>query len=541
MLRHFREMTIQNKLISNAAISLASITAVGFLITRIISASDDTFTQAEKMLEVADSASRTATAIRQISEPVSTVLHDWNVLKAKERFALNLQAYQVQLQVFKNGLEKEGDPSLTPKIKILEEGAVRIAGLSEEVFVLADKKVTADGEGKMFAAQAAIEEASELLSEINKVDYEVLEAIERMEMTLRRKTTSLFAESHKTNTYFSYLSIGILIISVLLTSIVSLLVSRSVSRPVKMLQKAVEAVSHGDLTYKINIKSYGEIGRLVQSFSRMVVDQRQLVTEVKNSSQKIKAASDELTDSSLKMRENSEMTEKQVAAVSKASTTTNDNVRAVAVAADQMASTIDEISRNIQEESRITSEAVTLSEVSNATISKLDLSSQNIGEMVKVISSIAEQTNLLALNATIEAARAGEVGKGFAVVASEVKDLANRTGKATEEIKDTILKIQEDTRSAIVETEKFSKVIEEINTLSSTVSGAVEEQAVTTRDITRNMEEAASGTEQVVASNGKVAKTSKNMATGAEDVFKAAKDLSKMGEEFLVLVNRFQN
>jgi len=534
-------MSIQNKLISSAAISLVSIIAVGFLITRIINASDDTFSQAESVLEVADSASRTATSIRQISEPAGSVLYDWNVLKAQERFDLNIQAYEVQLQVLHAWLKNEKDPSVARNFKILEAGAAKIKDLTKEIFVLADKKVTADGEGKMFMAQAAMEEASELLAEIKKTDFEVLEAINSMEMLLRRNTTSLFTESHKKNKRFSYLSIGILMFSVLLTTIVSLLVSRSVSRPVKMLQKAVEAVSNGDLTYKIEIESHGEIGELVRSFSRMVADQKQLVSEVKKSSKQIALASDELSDSSQQMRRNSEKTERQVNAVTKASEATNENVRAVAVSAEQMGTTINEISMNIQKESQVTSEAVALSETASASISKLDQSSRKIGDMVKVITSIAEQTNLLALNATIEAARAGDAGKGFAVVANEVKDLANRTAKVTGEISGMILTIQKDTQGAIMATGKFYKVIDEINTLSASVAGAIEEQAVATREITRNMAEAASGTEQVVKSNDTVAETSKNTAAGADDIFMAAKDLSKMGEAFLVLVSRFQH
>ena len=89
-------------------------------------------------------------------------------------------------------------------------------------------------------------------------------------------------------------------------------------------------------------------------------------------------------------------------------------------------------------------------------MAKLGESSAEIGNVVKVITSIAEQTNLLALNATIEAARAGEAGKGFAVVANEVKELAQETAKATEDIARRVLAIQGDTTAAVAAIEEIS-------------------------------------------------------------------------------------
>ena len=115
---------------------------------------------------------------------------------------------------------------------------------------------------------------------------------------------------------------------------------------------------------------------------------------------------------------------------SAASEETNGHVHGVAIAVEEMSYTVKEISKNLQEGTRITMEAVKMAESTNTTMSKLDRSSTEVGEVIKVITSIAQQTNLLALNGTIEAARAGEAGKGFAVVANEVKDLAKGTGKA---------------------------------------------------------------------------------------------------------------
>ncbi|MFQ5598655.1 MAG: methyl-accepting chemotaxis protein, partial [Nitrospiria bacterium] len=224
-----------------------------------------------------------------------------------------------------------------------------------------------------------------------------------------------------------------------------------------------------------------------------------------------------------------------------ASESTNANVQAIASAAEEISATIGEISRSLHKETQIANEAVTLSDTANAAISKLDQSSKSIGDMVKVITSISQQTNLLALNATIEAARAGEVGKGFAVVANEVKDLANRTSKATQEIRETILEIQKDTNDAIVANSKISEVIKEIDSIATMVAGAMDEQAATTSEITRNITETAQGTEKVVKSNSAVAHASKSTAAGADSVLTAAQALSQMGAEFLELVDKFKH
>jgi len=172
-------------------------------------------------------------------------------------------------------------------------------------------------------------------------------------------------------------------------------------------------------------------------------------------------------------------------------------------------------------------------------MAQLGVSSQEIGNVLKVISSIAEQTNLLALNATIEAARAGELGKGFAVVANEVKELARQTSRATEEISQNVTNIQKDVRGAISSITTISDIINKINDISGIIASAVEEQAATTNEIGRTVSEAATGSTEIARNVDSVSTVSRNTTEGAANSQKAANELARMAGELQQLVGRF--
>ena len=183
--------------------------------------------------------------------------------------------------------------------------------------------------------------------------------------------------------------------------------------------------------------------------------------------------------------------------------------------------------------------AVTAAENTTATVAKLGDSSAEIGNVVKVITSIAEQTNLLALNATIEAARAGEAGKGFAVVANEVKELAQETAKATEDIARRVQSIQGDTTAAVAAIEEISAIVAQISDRQTTIASAVEEQTATTSEMSRSVQEAANGTGEIALNITGVATAAGSTTQALSQTRSAVDELSRMAADLRSSVATF--
>lgn len=249
--------------------------------------------------------------------------------------------------------------------------------------------------------------------------------------------------------------------------------------------------------------------------------------EVKGVVQVVTSSATEMQASSKSMAATTEETSRQAQVVAAASEEATKNVETVSSAAEELSASISEIANHVQEASRMTSQAVEEADRTNVTINDLGESSNEIGQVVKVITSIAQQTNLLALNATIEAARAGEAGKGFAVVANEVKELARQTAKATEEISQKIAAIQSATGGAATAIESIGERISKINEIATTIAGAVEEQTAATNEISRNVAEAAKGTSEVSSNISSVSQAADEGGRGAADILAAADSLAQ--------------
>ena len=227
------------------------------------------------------------------------------------------------------------------------------------------------------------------------------------------------------------------------------------------------------------------------------------------------------------MQSTAERTAGEAGSAASASEQAAASVETVAAAAEELSASIDEISQQVATSTDIAQQAVDDASKTNDTVLSLSEAANRIGEVVNLISSIAEQTNLLALNATIEAARAGEAGKGFAVVAAEVKNLANQTAQATEDIAHQIAGMQSVTGEAVTAINGIGQTIGRINEIATTVASAIEEQGAATREIAANVQQANTGT-QVVSSNvAEVTRAASETGQAAGDVLSAADALAE--------------
>lgn len=322
---------------------------------------------------------------------------------------------------------------------------------------------------------------------------------------------------------------------------VAIFMSRRIAASTQSLLTRAQAIAAGDLTNTdLKAQDSDELGDLTLAINQMQTSLRELIQSMRETAEQVAASSEELSATSQHITANSEETTAQAKVVSEAGGQVNTNLQTLASGAEEMNTTIGEIAKNATEAARVAGQAVETAESANQTVSKLGDSSVEIGKVIEVITSIAQQTNLLALNATIEAARAGEAGKGFAVVANEVKELAKQTAKATEEIKQKIGVIRENTGGAVEAIGGIKEVIDKISQISTTIATAVEEQSATTQEMARNVTEAARGAATISENIQGVAEAAQSTSTSVGEAQTATEQLARVANELRDLVGRFK-
>lgn len=268
-----------------------------------------------------------------------------------------------------------------------------------------------------------------------------------------------------------------------------------------------------------------------------VTTQNKMVEDLSQASSQLASAAEELNATANEMSVNAESAKRESSQAATSTEEVSAGVAQVAASTEEMAASIKEISGNMSETSNMVSKTMEEAETSNTIMNQLATSSQEIGDVIKVINSIAQQTNLLALNATIEAARAGEAGRGFAVVANEVKELANQTGAATEEITKKINAIQSDTHQSVSALKSISDSISRVNDISTQISASIEEQNATTNELSRIAGESSQGVEGVAINVRNVSEASDCTAEGSRQLVEAAGSLKTLASQLDNIVN----
>jgi methyl-accepting chemotaxis protein len=327
---------------------------------------------------------------------------------------------------------------------------------------------------------------------------------------------------------------------VLIALVIAVLVTRQITRTVREVGRSLDALADGDLTAVPQVRSTDELGRMARALTTAQESLRGTLSSVADVSTSIATAADRMAGTSHAVLGRSRETSAQAGVVAAAAEQVSRNVQTVAAGAEQMGASIREIAQNAAQAAKVAGEATRAAGTTNDQVARLGESSVQIGNVVKVITSIAEQTNLLALNATIEAARAGEAGKGFAVVAGEVKELAQETAKATDDIARRVEAIQGDTTGAVTAIGEIAGIIGRINDYQLTIASAVEEQTATTTEMSRSVTEAATGSGEIAANITGVAGAAEHSAALSQEVESAVRDLAGMSTELRERVGAFR-
>ena len=459
--------------------------------------------------------------------------------RAKKRFGIDLAVHSYDGKDFKRLSSTFGDGVVATADEL--KGVIAGANLRRDATVAGHPAAIYIGQIKNYAGQPV----------------GILEVI--------KDTTEYEAAAASSQRNLILGTVAILIGAVLL----ALLLGRGLSRPLAAITAVMNRLSGGEIDVTIpGSERHDELGTMagaVDVFRRSMIEargmreaqeaskqqselekkalQRQMAdrfeADVKSVVAAVAQATTDMQRAAGEITTSVGGTSQRAAAAAAASDEASASVNAVAAATEELASSVAEIGRQVTHSSQVADSAVLKAGQTTEMVSSLASAAEKIGDVLRLIGAIASQTNLLALNATIEAARAGEAGRGFAVVASEVKELANQTAKATDEIAGQVAAIQAATGDCVTAIGGISNTIREISGIATTIAAAVEEQDSATREIARSVQQAATGTSEVSLNVTGASQSADQSRTLANNVATATGELSQQADALSRSVDTF--
>ncbi|TNM60179.1 methyl-accepting chemotaxis protein [Streptomyces sp. NP160] len=422
------------------------------------------------------------------------------------------------------------DPAITPQ----EEAArVAIAGVQERTLPIVEEVLDLHAQGRDAEAQAL------LMTEAKPALNDWLDAINVL-IDLEESMNGVESDRARgvVDGFLTVMLIA-LAVSTAVAVVIGVRTTRSVVRPLSRVVSVMDEVARGRLDQRVGLDTRDEVGALAASTDASLDALSAAMREITAEARSLASSAASLSSVSAQMASGAQESAAQTRVVSGAVQEVTASISTVAAAGEEMTAAIGQIASATSEASRMASSAVDAAGSAGGAIERLGVSSREIGDVVKLITSIAEQTNLLALNATIEAARAGELGKGFAVVAGEVKELARQTAQATDEITAKVNATQGDASAAAAAVTEIREVIARIDAVQTTIAAAVEEQSATTSEMVRNVGEISSGSAQISANVSDIARGTEQNREGAGRTASTSHELASSASRLQELTGRF--